>query len=441
MKEMRDHRFAGCSKILMVLVVTGLVWITPVTAQDTKLQQGISNFMDGSYYKAMEYLNQAISLDKTMTPEMLTEAYYYRGLTYVRLYNEAFAGKNPEDQKTYKDALLLAYKDFKSSLEHDNGKYWQMIDLEIKNLHHSLLQEGLASLNSYNDGVYNKKTDPKLLARAEEYLLAAHEIRESYLVCDLLGQVYLDKGQKQLAVDYFTKSEKLYTDKPPEEPDFLMAYVFYRLAAIHKPDDITLALQDDQRGLRFLETEYERYTAIKSKLSPQRIKQMEDQYSLALQDLTNLKLDLYMTDSNQYVEALHIFEEELSKTPDDVNVLIGYASLLEKSDREKAILTYKKVIVIDTANSIALYNLGALYYEKGKTMLETAKNTKDNQQYTILTDDAMDSFRTAKPYFERAFAVEPESLEIIQALKTIAFILEDEADYQKYKDLETRYSK
>jgi hypothetical protein len=53
----------------------------------------------------------------------------------------------------------------------------------------------------------------------------------------------------------------------------------------------------------------------------------------------------------------------------------------------------------------------------------------------------MDSFKTAKPYFEQALAVEPESLEVIQALKTIAFILEDETDYQKYKELETRYSK
>ena len=31
-----------------------------------------------------------------------------------------------------------------------------------------------------------------------------------------------------------------------------------------------------------------------------------------------------------YVEALHVFEEELSKKPGDIDLLIGYASLLGK---------------------------------------------------------------------------------------------------------------
>ena len=163
-----------------------------------------------------------------------------------------------KSRKFIKMPLLLAYQDYKKSLGYDNGDQWKKIDLEIKNLHHALLQEGLASLNEYNDLVFNGKTDPEILARAEDYLVSAHEIRETYLVCDLLGQVYLDKGQKQEAAGYFTKAEKLYSEKLPQEPDFLMAYVFYRLAAIHKPDSIRLAMQDDQRGLILMESEHDK---------------------------------------------------------------------------------------------------------------------------------------------------------------------------------------
>lgn len=427
--------------LVFVFCVTGISWSGPVSAQTSKLQQGLNNFMDGSYYKAMEYLNQAIGTDRTLTPEMFTQAYYYRGLTYIRLYNEAYSGDDKEDQKTYRDALLNAYRDFKTSLSYDDGKYWQQIDLEVKNLHHPLLQEGLVSLNSYNDLVYKGKPDAKMLARAEDYLVAAHEIRESYLVCDLLGQVFLDKGLKAEAAVYFEKAEKLYTEQLPAEPDFLMAYVFYRLAAIHKQDDIRLAMQDNQRGLKFLEGEYARFLSVKDKLGPARVKEMEGQYQLALQDLTNLKLDLYLSNTDEYVEALHVFEEQLNVEPENVDVLVGYASLLEQSDKEKAILTYKKALMLDPKNAIALYNLGALYYSKGKELLETAGKTSDDVQYELLTSEAMSNFNIAKGYFEQGLAEDPQSIEIIQALKTIAFILDDQPAYSKYKEMESLYKK
>jgi tetratricopeptide (TPR) repeat protein len=428
----------GCYRALTVFLFAGIMWMSPVTAQTSKLQQGKDHFMKGSYFKALEYFNQAISLDRSMTPEMFTEAYYYRGLTYVRLHNEAFSGENKEGQKLYKDALLSAYNDYKASLGYDNGSYWKQIDLEIKNMHHALLQEGLTSLNAYNELIYNGKADSKLLARAEDFLTAAHEIRETYLVCDLLGQVFLDKGQKKEAADYFSASERLYTEKLPEEPDFLMAYVLYRLAAIHKTDDIRLAMQDCQRGLNLLESEYGRFSELKNKLSPARVQQMEDQYTLAFQDLADLKLDLYLGSNDLYVEALHVFEEELAAHPEDIDIMIGYASLLEKSDKEKAITTYKKVLSLDPDQPIALFNLGALYYAKGKELFETSRKANDDKQFDILTGEAENYFKTARPYFERAHLEDPQSLEIIQALKTIAFVLDDQPAYLKYQEMEKR---
>lgn len=411
------------------------------TAQTSKLQQGMENYFNGSYTKALEYLTLAISQDRALTPEMLAEAYYYRGLTYVRLYNEAFTGDDKKEQTLYQDAYLSAYKDYKMSLGSDNGTLWKQIDLEIKNLHHPLLQEGLTSLNAYNEQVYQGKPDPKRLTRAEEYLLSAHEIRETYLVCDLLGQVYLDKGIKQEAAAYFAKSEALYTGKLPAEPDFLMAYVFYRLAAIHKADDIRLAMQDNQRGLKLMESEHERFLILRDKLTPERARQMEDQYQLAVHDLNNLKLDLYLIDSDLYVEAVHVFEEEMAKNPGDVDILIGYASLMEKTDKEKAIRIYGEALILDSVNTIALYNTGALLYAKGKDLFDTAQKTTDDDQYNLLAEAANKNFRLASAYFEQTLAEDPESLETIQALKTIAFVLDDQESYLKYQEMESRLGK
>jgi tetratricopeptide (TPR) repeat protein len=431
----------GRFRIPLFLLISTLTWATTAKAQTKTLEQGKEYFTAASYTKALEMFNQTIRQERSLAPEVLGEAYYYRGLTYVRLYNEAFGGQNKDDQKLYKDALLLAYQDYKKSLGFYNGDQWKKIDLEIKNLHHALLQEGLASLNEYNELVFNKKTDPEVLARAEEYLEAAHEIRESYLVCDLLGQVCLDKGQKQEAAEYFSKSEKIYSEKLPQEPDFLMAYVFYRLAAIHKTDSIRLAMQDDQRGLALMASEHKRYLSLKDKMTTERAKQLEDQYQLGVRDLNNLKLDLYMSDTALYVEALHVFEQELASKPEDIDLLVGYASLLEKSDKEKAMTTYKKVLEIDSNNTISLFNLGALYYAKGKALFDKSQEITDKKQYEIIVKEAMSDFETARPYFERALVLDPSSVETIQALKTIAFVVDDQPSYLKYQDMESKLGK
>ena len=40
-----------------------------------------------------------------------------------------------------------------------------------------------------------------------------------------------------------------------------------------------------------------RFLGLKDKLPPEKVKQMEEQYQLALRDLNNLKLDLYLSDA------------------------------------------------------------------------------------------------------------------------------------------------
>lgn len=413
----------------------------PLSAQLMQYQQGQKYFMDGQYYKAMEYFNQAIAQERSGNRKLLTEAHYYRGLTYIRLHGEAFSGDNTDQQKKFEDALLSAYRDFKAALGYDEGQYWKQIDLEMKNLHHSLLQEGLKSLNEYNDLVYNGKTDPKKLQRAEDFLTAAHEIRDTYLVNDLLGQVYLDKGMKPEARQYFAQAAELYEKSLPDEPDFLMAYVFYRLGAIDKTDSVMIALQDVERGINLMESEYDRFRFMKDKLAPARAQQMEEQFSLALQDLNNIKLDLYLSSKDLYVDALHVFEEKLLSDPANIDLLIGYASLLEQSDKKKAISTYQRVLEIEPANRLALFNTGALFYTGGKELFELAQNEQDSKQYKLLSEEAIADFEQARPYFEKALEADPSSLESVLALKTIAFILDDKEAYDKYQEMENALGK
>lgn len=418
--------------ILTFLMIHALL----ANAQLMQFQQGKNYFMEDDYVKALEYFNQAIAQERSGNKDLLTEAYYLRGLTWIRLHGEAYSGDNLQDQKRYVDALLNAYRDLKLSLEHDNGQYWKQIDMEIKNLHHPLLQEGLKSLNEYNDQVYLGKPVAKVLDRAEEYLEAAHEIRDSYLVNDLLGQVALDRGEQESARGYFRQAITLYTAQLPEEPDFLMAYVYYRLAALYKSDSISQAMQEAQDGIRMMEQEYRRFSEMKGRMGPKRADQMEEDYRLAMKDLQNLELDLYLSDPSKYVEALAVFERKVAASPDDVSLLLGYASLLEQTDKTRAMMTYEQILALDSTQEIALFNLGALYYGNAKQSLELAQKTPDDQQFALLMEDAVASFEQAKPYFERVLVLDPGSLDAVRALKTIAFVTDDRAAYDRYDEQE-----
>lgn len=410
-------------------------------AQVMQFEQAKKYFNEGQYYKALEFFNQAINQERSGNGDLLTEAYYLRGITYIRLYGQAFAGDDKEEQKRFEDALLSAFRDFISSLKYDKGSYYRKIDLELKNLHHSLLQEGLKSLNEYNDLVFKGKTEARLLNRAADYLTAAHDIRDTYLVNDLLGQVNLNKGMKKEARAFFLRAAELYNENLPDEPDFLMAYVYYRLAAIDKQDSIRIALQNAERGIKLLQSEYLRFNSIKGNLAPPRIEEMEKQYALGMKDLENIKLDLYLSSQDLYVEALHVFEERLLASPDNVDLLVAYASLLERTDKQKAIETYQKVLNIDPNHRLALFNTGALYYGKGKELFELAQQEDISKQYQILMEEAMEDFELAKPYFEKILELDPSSLDVILALKTIAYILDDQDSYLKYQVMENELSK
>lgn len=69
-------------------------------------------------------------------------------------------------------------------------------------------------------------------------------------------------------------------------------------------------------------------------------------------------------------------------------------------------------------------------------MFDLAQKTSDNDLFSQLLDEATLSFETAKPYFEKVLEIDPNSLDAIQALKIIAFVLDDKEDYLKYQSLE-----
>jgi len=83
-------------------------------------------------------------------------------------------------------------------------------------------------------------------------------------------------------------------------------------------------------------------------------------YEKGMKDLVGFELDIYIHEASTEEEAQLRFNEVLVLYPEDYDMHIAYANLLEKTDPEMAIEEYKTAISINESREIAYFNLGAL---------------------------------------------------------------------------------
>ena len=273
--------FKGYFLILLVLFSVIL------KAQDDKVTSGISAFEKGAYEEALVDLEQALSYPEELQPENVTRAYYYRALTRLGLIRQSILFNDHEMMSKYELAFLEAYKDLISARENDDGSLREKMTFQLNDLYNGLLQDGMRAVNLGSDQ-QKKGIDPSgAFELAENYLTAALTIRGTYLAHDLMAQVLSGQGHDHKALEHFERSIVLYKKELPGNPDFLMAYVFYRKALIERYtlDKPALALSTLQEGQQFMEKEYVRWELVKTMAEPADADKEERKYQLALADL------------------------------------------------------------------------------------------------------------------------------------------------------------
>ncbi len=107
----------------------------------------------------------------------------------------------------------------------------------------------------------------------------------------------------------------------------------------------------------------------------------------------------------------------------------------QKEEYEKlAIENYKKAIEIKDDYFDAIYNLGVLYYNKGVYVLKAAQDIppSQNAKYEAEKQKAMDFFKLALPYMEKAHEINYRDRNTILSLSTIYLKLQM---YDKQKEM------
>jgi len=391
----------------------------------------------GEYHKAQEYFSQIIREEVKNQPFEVALAYYYRAWTWIKLY-----GPGPNDitavvSDPSGQMLLNAFNDLLNSLTREDGRLTNRIDDLLLQLEPGLMQYGLVMLNRAEDFRAAGKTYSATAGTAIQYLEAAARINSSYLAYDMLGQAWMLAGDNERALQMLRKAGEQYGMALPEKPDFLVGYAFFRMGTLYRDflQDEDKCLDAIRSGKNLLEEEHKRLMQSNPTGMDREDNELEKEFFKVYNDLHTLELETYLRSTTRLTEAQAVFRSEMAQHPDNVNLIIAYASLFEKTDPVISIEYYQKALGKDPGNQTAEYNLAVVYYNQGQSYFNVGVREEDEDKQDLNISKAQEYFRLARPAFEKIHRSDPADKDAISALQMICFALDDIEGYNYYSNL------
>jgi len=160
----------------------------------------------------------------------------------------------------------------------------------------------------------------------------------------------------------------------------------------------------------------------------------------------------YYLGANESEKALAKLEQGIKENPENQTYYYAIGTLYDsmmqdttskyskeqKAEYEgKAIVAYKKAIELKEDYFNALYNIGALYYNKAAFILKAAQDIPLNQKtkYDAEKEKANVFFKVALPYMEKAHEIEFRDKNTLMSLSTIYLKLEMMDKQKEIKEL------
>jgi len=360
-----------------------------------QVTEGSEAYVEGRYDDAYILLSGALAKTDDGTDVSagdISKANYYLARARIAILREAVGHQDVEKLTRYQNAILDAYNELKRARAADSEGLWaERVDRVVQSLYVAFLQGGMTGLTELNRNPNeNGEERAIILDQARAYLAAAAEIKpDFYASYDLLGQVEMHRNRPDLALARFQRAAKLYEEKPPRDPDLSALYLYSRIALLerHSNGDLEAAYDTLVKGLAVLEREVERFEEGGTGLKPgEPVLSDADRQEVERvhRGMLTLLLDIVLKDPNRREEALERFAAAIESHPDDYKLHIGYAKLLEGSDPDGAIGTYRRAIEIDSARNIAWFNLGAFYINLAKRKYDQARQTSDPEEIDTL---------------------------------------------------------
>lgn len=436
------------SMCALTLLVTGL------HAQDSKIETGVVSFQQQDWGSAIKALDAGLADPSILKPKNVPRGYYYRAQARMMLTQSLGAEiqkkMNAKDTvgaeavgKQMVNNLKLIIADYRKAKETDaEGKWGKDIENNMRiprMIVIGMVEQTLQQLR--NDEIMKKASEEDYKELSDLIVPLLDELillePNGYLGYDLRGQTKNALKDPAGAQTDYELAMKKFKEAPPEQPDMEFGRTFLRSSILYKESkNADKALQMLGDGKAVVEAEFKRMETKKQYIADSNWKKIENSKNDLINRLSVNELAILMEMPDKMNEAVARFDKAIADKPQDYNLHINFASLLEKVDSTRAIRMYEKAMAIDPKRTSAYNNLGAFYNGKAKEFHDKLKATEDERLMTAYKSLRDQNFQLAKPQFEKALELEPRNIEYVKALKQIAIFLNDEPGMIKYGDLE-----
>lgn len=396
-----------------------LFTIVSFAQYEGKVTSGIIEFDNEDYDKAVEYLSEAVANKDQLKEKTVPKAYFYLGEAHLKLAEKEASNEKFDNPNN----AIHAFDAFQKVLESNDNKYIKKVNNDLPLLDNILLLHAQKSINDEN---YSKAQD---ILKASTRLNNSIET-PNWVSYDFYGQILLQLKDSTEAINHFKKAIDTYKSIPSDEPDAAIAYVYLRASMLSNNLDQSLDLLEE--GLAALEKEREKLSASKNVSNEYKESFLAKLYPSAKNDLERAKLNILLKNPEKLDQALNEFDSAIQKDPQNYQLWMAYAQLMEEKNVDKAAEIYIKAIKINPTEFMGHYNLAALYINEGNRMYTMANATHDKNTSTQLK-------KRADIYYEEGYkqliacnTIQPSDRTVLQHLVTVSQRLDKASDHQKY---------
>jgi len=384
-----------------IILIFALFTFTLVNAQGSKVNTAYAEYTHAVEYlassdieKAVKSLSEAATnIDLATTHEKTmnkSKTWRYRGMIYTLI-----AGIESM-QSDYPDAIPKATVSFSKAKELDTkGQYEEEIKKSVMDLYNTSLQEGVAA---YQKQEYEKSMNHFILNQdvlAVLGLIDSLGIYNAGLSADLAGftDIAIESYKRSAALGY--EGEYCYTK--------------------------TIALLQNQK-------KYDEAIAL--------AKEARNAYPDSQQIIT-AQLNVFLG-AEMFEEAEIELDQAAQDNPDDPSMWFAIGVVKDNlNKKDEAIEAYKTSLEVDPDYYNSTMNLAILYFQIASKKMTAANeiDVREIEKYNIAKEDALQELKLAIPYFEKAYALKPENVNILLDLKEAYGQVNDKENYNRIKAL------
>ena len=351
-----------------------VILVIGVTAQKKYVKQAEIHIDKKELKEAKTKLDMAFQDEKSKD---WAKTYYVFG----RLAQEAGSSDNEEFNKLFDNPFKIAYKNYLKAIELDDNMK-NAVNMQLPLLSNAVINKGIGGFQTKDYAVALEAFEFAIKIGENEIFGGAADTSIIYNagLAAYNGEVY-DK-----AIKHFVSCKEL-------------GYGGADLYLLLK--NCYLENVDSTNAAKILQDAFEAFPGNES----------------VLVHLVN-----YYLLSGKNEQALEYIAIAKEKDPENATYYHAEGVLYDKAEKpEKAMKAYLKAAELDPTYFNTQYNIGALLFNKGVTMVEKANTIMDNEEYEKAKAAAEAQFAKALPYMEKAHELMPDDIATMETLKILYY--------------------